>query len=289
MRLKRRQPNSGPAEFRIIGHRGARGLFPENTIEGIHASLASGVTRFEIDVGVTADGVAVVYHDPLLNPDITRGPDGAWLAEGGPPLCTLKLAELHRFDVGRIRPGSAYAARYPEQEPADGARIPTLEAMLRAAPEALFTIELKSDPTRPELSVSGPEMAERVVATAERMGAIQRIRVQSFDWRGPRHLRRVRPDIARAWLTAPKTVAAAVLWWGRASAGGSVAEAVAAEGGGVWSPERRSLKRGAVEEAHRLGIAVIPWTVNEPAEMARLKNWGVDGLISDRPDLARGL
>lgn len=245
-----------------------------------------GVNRFEIDAGVSADGVVVVYHDPALNPDMTRGPDGAWLAEAGPPLRTLRLAELQRFDVGRIRPGSGYAARYPAQQPADGARIPTLEAVLRAAPEAWFTIELKTDPTRPELTVSGPEMAERVVAAAERTGAIERICVQSFDWRGPRHLARVRPAVARAWLTEPKTVAAAALWWGRTSAGGSVVEAVAGEGGGVWSPEHRSLEAAQVEEARRLGIAVIPWTVNDAADMARLKDWGVAGLISDRPDIA---
>lgn len=275
-----------PAGFLIVGHRGARGLFPENTIEGLRAALAMGVDCVEIDVGITADGVPVVYHDLMLNPDITRGPDGAWLAQPGPPLAALKVAELQLFDVGRIKPGSRYAARYPKQNPVDGARIPTLEAALRAAPKAWFTIELKTDPARPELSVSGCEMAERVVAVVEKMGAGGRIRVQSFDWRGVRHLGRVRPEIARAWLTEPTTERAPALWWGRERVGRSTAEAVAGEGGGVWSPEHVSLERAAVEEAGRLGLKVIPWTVNDPAEMARLMDWGVAGLISDRPDLA---
>ncbi len=279
------------AGFLVIGHRGARGLFPENTIEGFRAALALGIRRFEIDIAVSADAVPVLYHDLVLNPDMTRGPDGAWLAEPGPPLGALTVAELQRFDVGRIRPGSAYAGRYPEQRPADGARIPMLEAVLAAAPEAWFTIELKTDPTRPELTVSGPEMAERVVAVAEQAGAIERIRVQSFDWRGPRHLGRMRPEIARAWLTEPKTAAAAALWWGVERAGRSVPEVVAAEGGAggdgeVWSPDHASLEREALQEANRLGLKVIPWTVNEPAAMARLKDWGAAGLISDRPDLA---
>ncbi len=246
-----------------------------------------GIRRFEIDIAVSADAVPVLYHDLVLNPDITRGPDGVWLAEPGPPLSALTVAELQRFDVGRIRPGSAYAGRHPEQRPADGARVPTLEAVLGAAPEAWFTIELKTDPRRPELTVSGPEMAERVVAVAEQAGAVERIRVQSFDWRGPRHLGRMRPEIALAWLTEPKTVAAAALWWGVERAGRSVPEVVAAEGdGAVWSPEHASLEREALEEANRLGLKVIPWTVNEPAVMARLEDWGAAGLISDRPDLA---
>ena len=273
-------------EFQIIGHRGARGLFPENTIEGLRAAAAQGAGRFEVDIAVTADGVPVLYHDLTLNPDITRGPDGAWLSAPGPVLRALTVKALQGFDVGRIKPGSGYAARFPEQSPADGARIPTLEAVLRALPRAWFTIELKTDPRRPELTVSGPEMAERVVAVAEAAGAVERIRVQSFDWRGPRHLGRVRPDIARAWLTEPKTVTAAALWWGVERAGRSVAEAVAAEGGDVWSPEHASLEREWVAEALRLGLTVIPWTVNEPATMVRLKDWGAAGVISDRPDRA---
>ncbi len=272
-------------EFLIIGHRGARGLYPENTLEGFAEALGAGVRRFEIDIAITADGMPVLYHDLVLNPDITRGPDGAWLARPGPPIRALRLFELQGFDVGRIRPGTAYAARYPAQRPIDGARIPTLEAVLAAAPEAWFTIELKTNPKRPELTVTGPEMAERVVAVAEAAGAIGRIRVQSFDWRGPRHLGRVRPEVARAWLTEPKTVEAAALWWGIEVAGRSVPQAVAAEGGDCWTPEHCSLTRAAVAEAGSLGLAVIPWTVNEPAEMARLRDWGVAGLITDRPDL----
>jgi glycerophosphoryl diester phosphodiesterase len=278
-----------PAEFQIIGHRGARGLFPENTIEGFAAALAIGVRRFEIDIAVTADDVPVVCHDPVLNPDITRGPDGLWLAEAGPPIRALSLGELVAYDVGRIRPGAAYAARYPDQQPIDGARIPTLAAVLRAAPEAVFTIELKTFPLRPELTVPGPRMADLVVEAAEAADALRRIRVQSFDWRGPRHLGRVRPEIARAWLTEPKTVAAAEGWWGVDKAGGSVPAAVAAEGGDTWSPEHASLGAAEVAEAMALGIAVIPWTVNDPVEMSRLIAWGVAGLITDRPDLAAAL
>lgn len=274
------------SDFLIIGHRGARGLYPENTVEGFKAALAIGVNCFEIDIAVTADDVPVLYHDLLLNPDITRESGGRWLGQPGPPIRAFRLAELAQFDVGRIRPGSGYAARYPVQRAFDGARIPTLAAVLEIAPEAWFAIELKTDPTRPELTVSGPEMAERVVAVAEAADALGRICVQSFDWRGPRHLGKVGPRIARAWLTEPKTVAAAQTWWGVERGDRSVAEAVADEGGGVWTPEHSSLERAAVAEARGLGLKVIPWTVNEPDDMVRLRNWGAAGLITDRPDVA---
>ncbi|HWA80119.1 MAG TPA: glycerophosphodiester phosphodiesterase family protein [Acetobacteraceae bacterium] len=275
--------------FEIIGHRGARGLFPENTLEGFEAALALGVRRFEIDIAVTADNVPVLYHDFVLNPDLTRGPDGAWLTRPGPPLRRLTLASLSAYDVGRIRPGSAYAARHPVQKPSDGARIPTLAAALAAAPEAHFTIELKTDPTRPELAISGPEMAEHVVAVAEAAGALGRIRIESFDWSGPRHLARTRPEIARAWLTEPKTAANAPAWWGVAPAGRSLPQLIADEGGGAWAPAFETIGAADIAAASRLSIDVLPWTINEPVAMSRLAGWGVGGLITDRPDLALAL
>ena len=276
------------AGFEIIGHRGARGLYPENTLEGFAAALAVGVRRFETDIAVTADDVPVLYHDFVLNPDITRGPDGAWLARPGPPLRALTLADLARYDVGRIRPGSRYAARYPDQRPIDGARIPTLAALLALTPAAHLTIELKSDPTRPALTLPGPRMADLVLAVAEAARALGRIRIESFDWSGPRHLALTRPEIARAWLTEPAIESNAARW-GAERGGGSVPQRIAREGGGAWAPEHASITEADIAEAERLGIPVLPWTVNDPGEMSRLAAWGAAGLITDRPDRAAAL
>jgi glycerophosphoryl diester phosphodiesterase len=279
-------------QFDVQGHRGARALFPENTIEGFARAMSLGVRGFELDVGVSADGVAVLCHDLALNPNITRRPDGTWLAAPTPLVRALTFAQLAAFDVGRIRPGSAYAARFPDQMPIDGARIPTLAAVLAATGDAALTIELKTDPTRPDDSVGGPAMADAVMRVVDEAGAAGRVMLESFDWRGPRHLRRTRPEIACALLTAPDTVAAARSWWDGphpADYGGSVAAAVAAEGVATWAPEHADLSRQDIATAHRLGLGVLPWTVNDPAAMRRLRDWGVDGLITDRPDLALAL
>jgi len=273
----------------IQGHRGARGLFPENTIEGFRAAIAMGVRAFELDVGITRDKVVVVHHDPAPNPDIARGPDGAWIAEAGAPLRERAYAELHALDVGRLRPGSAYAARYPDQTPIDGARIPRLEEVLALDAAVRFTLEMKLLADHPDWTVPPEEMAERVAAVVDAAGAARRVTVSSFDWRGVRRMRRIRPDIPRAWLTSAETVARAALWWGGATPephGGSVPRAVAAEGGGTWSPEHPDLTEALVAEAHALGLRVVPWTVNRTEDMARLIAWGVDGIITDRPDLA---
>ncbi len=273
----------------LIGHRGARGLFPENTREGFAAALALGIDGIELDVALTADGVPVVCHDPALNPALARGPDGAWIAAPGPLIHALPEAALAAYDVGRLRPGSALAASFPDQRPIDGARIPRLDAAL-ALPGLSFIVELKTLPDHPDWTAPAAAMAEAALAAAERAGALDRVTFESFDWRGPRHLRRIRPALRLAWLTRAATVAEAALWWDGPRPedfAGSVPRAVAAEGGQVWAPEHVDLTEAQIVEAQALGLAVLPWTVNRAEDMARLIGWGIDGLITDRPDRAR--
>ena len=283
----------------LQGHRGARGLFPENTLDGFARTLAFGVDSIELDIAVTADDIPVVSHDPALDPDLTRGPDGAWLAAPGPSIRSLTLSELARYDIGRMRPGSRIAGLHPEQMPQDGARIPTLAATLAllAMHPVAVDAELKTLPDRPELTMAPISMAERVLEIAEGAGAMARLRLRSFHWRALRHLRATRPDLPLAWLTDPRTVRAAALWWDgmmpEGEGGAGVAAAVAAAHGtdrgpaAIWAPEHTDLTAEAVAAAHGLGLRVMPWTVNRPEDMRRLVEIGVDGFCTDRPDLGR--
>lgn len=273
--------------FDLQGHRGARALFPENTLEGLRPAVALGLRTFEIDVGVTRDGAVVVHHDPALNPDTTRDRSGAWLPACGPLLRDLTLAQLAEYDVGRIRPGTEYAERFPQQAARDGARIPTLDQVLALDDATRWNIELKSMPANPGWTVDAEEMVERVLHIAGAAGALERITVQSFDWRAPRHARRIRPGVARGWLTCAATMADAPLWLGRHMAGmDGVPDAIAKEGGGTWTPEHTDLTKDLLTEAHGLDLLVVPWTVNAREDMVRLIGWGVDGLITDWPDRA---
>ena len=112
--------------FDLQGHRGARGLAPENTLPSFQKALDLGVNTIECDMAITRDGVVVVHHDLWLNPDTTRGPDGQWLQSRGPAIVELTFAELQRYDVGRLKPGTEYAKGFPEQQPVDGTRVPRL-------------------------------------------------------------------------------------------------------------------------------------------------------------------
>ena len=278
-----------PRPFELHGHRGARGLWPENTLPGFTGALALGVTAMEMDVALTADAVAVLNHDPVLDPALTRGPDGAWVEPPGPGLRELAYAELLAFDLGRIRPGSAQAAAFPEQRALDGVPIPRLEDVVRLEPQAMLAIELKTFPDHPGWTVTPEAMADAVLAVLDRAGATARARIISFDWRGLRYLRRIRPGLSLGFLTDAGSVASARLWWDGPSPGdfgGSVPRAVAAEGGTVWGPDFTALTQAEVAEAAALGVLVNPWTVNNSDDMARLIGWGVGALTTDYPDRA---
>jgi glycerophosphoryl diester phosphodiesterase len=100
--------------FDLEGHRGTRGLAPENTLAAFRKAISIGVTTIETDMGVTRDDVVVISHNPNLSPDLVRDPEGHWLASPGPQIRTLTFAELRRYDIGRVNPQSAYAKQFPE-------------------------------------------------------------------------------------------------------------------------------------------------------------------------------
>jgi glycerophosphoryl diester phosphodiesterase len=261
--------------FDLQGHRGARGHAPENTLPGFARALAIGVTTLELDVGVTRDGVLVVHHDRALNPDIARGPDGQWIAAPGPLIHALSFEELQRFDVGRIRPGSDYARRFPRQKPVDGTRIPRLSDLFaNAGASVRFNIETKLSAEAPGDTLAPEPFARALVAEIRKAGVDARCTIQSFDWRTLKIVEREAPQIATAYLTGGRN---------------AEPEKVQAAGGRIWSPDFTTLTADKVAIAKRLGLRIIPWTVNEKADIARMLELGVDGLISDYPDRVREL
>ena len=253
----------------IQGHRGARGHLPENTLPSFEKALAFGVSTLELDVGVTRDGVVVVHHDRRLNPDLARGPDGKWVQAPAPTIRSLTYEQLQRYDVGRLRPGSEYAQRFPHQRPLDGTRIPRLAEVLALSKTVHFNIETKIVPEAPDETPPPQAFADALLLEIRKAGVAHRTTVQSFDWRTLQVVEREAPEIARAYLT---------------SGNSSVPAKVHAAGGRVWSPDYRDLTPQLLEAARALGLKIVAWTVNEPADIARMLDWRVDGIISDYPD-----
>lgn len=286
----------------IQGHRGARGLAPENSLAAFARALSIGVTTLEMDCAITRDGVVVVSHDPRLNPDLARGPDGKWLTQPGPLIRELTYEELQRYDVGRLRPDSAYASRWPQQQPADGSRIPCLSEVFDLARKAgndtvRFNIETKVFPLLPEATVAPDAFARTLISAVRAAGMAARTAIQSFDWRTLAVVQAEAPEIATFYLTTVRGFIDNVQADSTSSpwtAGrhvsqfdGSIPGMIVAAGGTAWSPYREDLSQETLEEAHALGLTVVPWTVNEPADVRRFIEWGVDGIISDRPDVVR--
>jgi glycerophosphoryl diester phosphodiesterase len=291
--------------FDLQGHRGARGLAPENTLEAFETALRIGVTTLELDLAMTKDDVLVVSHDRRLNPDHTRGPDGQFLEREGPPIRSLTLAEVQRYDVGRLRPGSDYAKGFPEQKPVDGARIPPLTALFdlvkRAGAEHVrFNIETKITPTSGAETPDPEAFAAAFAKSVREAGLTVRVSIQSFDWRTLVAMKRIAPEIERVCLTAEALTFDTIQ---RGTTGpspwlagldiddfaGSVPRLVQAAGCQVWSPLWRNAKADDVKAAKALGLKVIPWTVNERTDMERLIALPVDGIITDYPDRLRAV
>lgn len=286
----------------LQGHRGARGLLPENTLPAFERAMALGVTTLELDVVSTQDGVLVISHDPALNPDLTRDSQGRYLQTPGPDIRSLSWAQLQTYDVGQIQPGSRYASYFPAQKSVDGTRIPRLQDLFEQV-EAMgnskvqFAIETKITPNRPEQTPDPESLVRQLLKVIKDHNMQARVQIQSFDWRTLQAVQNLAPGLPTVYLTAQlATLDNIQARSGRDSAWtagfqhtayGSIPRMIQAAGGSHWSSFWRELDASKVKEAHALGLKVLAWTVNDRKAMNDLLDMGVDGLITDRPDVAQ--
>jgi glycerophosphoryl diester phosphodiesterase len=289
----------------IIGHRGAAGLVPENTLSAFKKACEIGVDAIELDVLLTADGKIVVHHDYTLKPETTRTPDGEWLSPPGPLIKELTLANLKTYDVGRLKPGTRYSRRYPEQQPVDGERIPTLGEVIsllkgKCDPATQLWLEIKTNPERPDLTPAPEAVADAVVQLLRMQNFTDRVRILSFDWRALVHIQKLEPEIPTVYLSL-EGKSLNNINAGRPGASpwmaghdiddcsGSIPHAVQAAGGRYWAPYYKHLTYDLISEADELGIKVYVWTPDKRKDMVRLIEMGVDGIITNRPDILKSV
>ncbi len=284
----------------LQGHRGARGIAPENTLAGFARTLEIGVDGIEFDLGMSADGEIVICHDLRLKPEIFRDSHGKWIDEPGPVVNELTLDELKKFDAGRLKPGSDYAARYPDQLPVDGERIPTLREFVELANtlgyrDFTYNIEVKVEPDHANLTTLPEPFAIALVEEMHRLDIADRSVVQSFWWDLPSAVSRIDDSIPTSCLSSEQPWGDNILrdrqspWTRRnvADFDGSVAAMAADAGATVWAPYFAEIDAQIITQAQSMGLRVITWTVNDKSDMTRLMQWGVDGIISDYPDRLR--
>lgn len=301
-------PESRPevTDLDVQGHRGARGLRPENTLPSFELALDLGVTTLELDLHYSADGRVIVWHDPVIDPDKCGLSPTAAVGVPDPEASDDVDLAVRNLTAGQL---ADYACdrnpdqgRFPEQRPdpgdlaGDDYRIVTLgelfafvadyaasglktEAQRTNAANVTFNIETKRDPADPDAigdgfdgQQAGPfELA--VLGVVAAAGLEHRVIVQSFDHRS-----------LRAIAATESLVRLAPLTRDRVRDPGQYAE----WGAFIWSPRATTLSADAVELAHGAGLLVVPWTVNDLLEMEELISMGVDGIITDRPDLLLG-
>ncbi len=287
----------------IIAGATGYGVWPANSLEGSQACLTQPVDGIEIDVQMTADGHIVAHHDYHLSRHATRL-GNTWLTARGPLLKNLTLAELERYDVGTLRPGSDYATRYPHRVSADSVRIPTLPALLDRlgaanGPRRWLYIEIKTDPQDARVSPDAAAITEASIAAVEAAGWVAWTKIIAFDWKVLRLSRERNPAIATAHLTIPAALAGSVKplangdspWADGADSrhnGGSDLAAIRAHGGMEWSPYFTEVTPERIAEAKGLGLRVGPWGLSAAEDIDRMLELGVFSVTVSGPAWGRG-
>lgn len=280
--------DSAAPPFDLQGHRGCRGLMPENTVPAFLKALDLGVTTLEMDVVISKDRQVVVSHEPYFNAAFSTKPDGQPVdkkEQKNLVLYQMNYADIRRYDVGANgNPG------YPEQQ-----KIRTCKPLLsevfeqaeayrkaKKLPAFSYNIELKSEAS--EYNQSQPEPAafcDLVQAVVGQHIAPERIIIQSFDfailkyWHQQIEAKKYPPVRLSALVENLRSPEKHLEELGFRPA--------------IYSPYFRLLSEDKIARLHQQQIQVVPWTVNEPDDMKRLKAWGVDGLITDYPNRAAGL
>jgi glycerophosphoryl diester phosphodiesterase len=266
------------------------GAWPANSLEGARHCLTAATDGIEIDVQITADGHVVAHHDYRLNPDQTRL-GGTWIEAAGAPLKTLSLEDLRRYDIGRLRPGSDYEARYPGREPMDGVGIPTMRELLAAmkaapGPRRLIYVEIKTDPLDLESAPAPRAIVDAVFADLEAEDYLAHAKIIAFDWQVLRLSRDRHADIRTAHLTIPAALSTRIQpapdgrspWTDGSDArdhDGSELAAIKAHGGMEWSPYFTDVTEETMAEAKAQGLLVGPWGLSKGEDIRRMAELGV--------------
>jgi len=265
----------------IQGHRGARGIFPENSIPGFLAALDSGVTTIEMDVVVSKDGLIVVSHEPYMNHDICLDSEGNRInkSEGKEHnIYQYNYEEIMKFDCGSIGNSD-----FPEQQkikiskPLLSEVIKTVEKHIKNYTffEVDYNIDIKSGRSTDNSNHPPPrEFSDLVYEVIDAYLPWERVNVQSFDFRLLKYWHQQYPEVRLAVLVANiKSIDTNLANLGFKPE--------------IYSPYYKLLNRRKVRNLHKRGLKVIPWTVNNAKQMKKIMGWGVDGIITDYPHLAK--
>lgn len=260
------------------GHRGARGILPENTIPAFLKALEYPVTTLELDIGISKDTIVIVSHEPWFNHAISSHPDGTPVTEEEEKdlaLYEMTYEQIKEFDVG-----SRGNERFPDQQPMK-IHKPSLADMVKAVedhckengkPLPNYNIEIKSHPDYYNKKTPGPtEYVKLVLDEVDKLGIKKRSNLQSFDINILEEIHKQSPSTIVAYLIESMDTPTKNL------------EKISFKPH-IYSPYFMLLSKEIIDDLHNQDIKVIPWTVNKKEDMKRMMDIGVDGIITDYPN-----
>ncbi len=263
------------------GHRGCRGLMPENSMPGFLKAVELGVTTLEMDVVISKDGQIVVSHEPWMSSIICSHPDGTPVVKSEEK--SLNLYQMNYDEIQSFDGGSRGNPNFPSQVQVRTVK-PTLKMVFRSVEifaaenkyrQPRYNIEIKSDPKGYNIYNPEPkEFVAKVLSDINRLGMANRVTLQSFDVNVLEELHKISPREFYISYLVEK---------GKNLKKNLQKLSFMPE---IYSPDYKTLTETMIKQAHALGIKVIPWTVNTKEEIEQLISWGVDGIITDYPDLA---
>ncbi len=280
-----------PEDFDIQGHRGCRGLMPQNTLAGFKYAMEKiGVDTLEMDVVITRDKVLVLNHDPYLNTDRTMK-DGEFLDERI-YIKDLTLDEIKEYEVGQIK--NRYL--FPFQAQLEGVRIPTLQEVIDLVKEwekesgeiVRLNIETKISPINPKETFSAEVYEALLLELIDENDIRDQVTVQSFYWKIIMDVKEKHPDIDTAALISSHRMGNPIWFNGlKRSDYESFGAFIQASNADILSMNYQDLKPEYISELQERGIRVIPYTINKRRVMRRFIELGVDGIITDYPNLLK--
>ena len=280
--------------IRIVGHRGARGVVPENTMLGFKSTIEMGINLLEFDVVLCADGVPVITHNHALHAPTFKHVGGNFI-DHEPKVLDLTWSQLQCFEVGRLDSSTQYGQRFPDQLQFDGIKVPKLDELLAHVASlgdnnVYLMLEIKSDPNHLNNDIFRKKLVNEVIKRVRQFDLINQTLLHSFDWRILEECKSSAPEFPTSFLTQINHNPADV---GEDSSlsvgpnikdfGDQVPDNVFEKGGSLWCPNVQDITPEALKRAKNLDLVTAVWTVNTVEEIDRMIEYGVDAIVTDYP------
>ena len=278
--------------IKIYGHRGARGVLPENTLESFKYLFENNIHAYETDILISKDFIPVITHDFRLDPSYTKDINDNWIEDENIKIIDLTYDQILQFDVGTLNKLSKYGRKFVNQKSLQNQKIPKLSELLKLTSDnivedLLINLEIKSTPIEKNLTPEPDEMVKIIIDEVSRSNLEDRIIYSSFDWRVLREIKERGSKIPRAYLTsgARGKIYDKSPWldFTPLHNGVELPELIKALGGSAWHPNYKDVNKEIVQISHDKGLPVNVWTVNRESDMLRMIDYGVDGIMTDYP------